>query len=303
MSPEKQKKAAIDVLKKVLVSEHSGFYREKYSAHIDTVDAIIKGSEEWEALPFLTRDDIQNSLYSDRLYIPFNDVRLVRATSGTSGLGILTIPRVRLHPAPLFDKQYLQPDSIKRAVTFSGAHCVYADNFRKRFNLDSIYLDPGDVNISSRLFSIYKPDILFGFPYAVASLLPHINDKELLKSVKVVSLFGEWCSELQWKNFEKHFPNALIISEYASVESQSTLCGPCSEIIKNKERFVHPFPDSVYAELIDPATNSVITEEGVSGELVVTVLRNPAFPLIRYKTGDSARIIRSSCSCGIGTSV
>jgi hypothetical protein len=50
-------------------------------------------------------------------------------------------------------------------------------------------------------------------------------------------------------------------------------------------------------ELID-VQGKPVTEVGARGELVVTVLRPVMFPLIRYRTGDAARIVRTDCPCG-----
>jgi phenylacetate-CoA ligase len=51
-------------------------------------------------------------------------------------------------------------------------------------------------------------------------------------------------------------------------------------------------------EILDGAGAPVRDEE--SGELVVTVLRQRAMPLVRYRTGDRARWVRGACGCGRG---
>jgi phenylacetate-CoA ligase len=50
-------------------------------------------------------------------------------------------------------------------------------------------------------------------------------------------------------------------------------------------------------EIIDPATGRVLPD-GVSGEVVVTTLTRRAMPLIRYRTGDMARVVPEYCPCG-----
>ncbi len=50
-------------------------------------------------------------------------------------------------------------------------------------------------------------------------------------------------------------------------------------------------------EIIDPLTDSVLPP-GELGEVVFTTLQNEAMPLIRYRTGDVARINVGSCPCG-----
>jgi len=46
--------------------------------------------------------------------------------------------------------------------------------------------------------------------------------------------------------------------------------------------------------VLEPA----VVVESVAGELLVTNLRNPLFPLIRYATGDLAGVEETSCGCG-----
>lgn len=54
-----------------------------------------------------------------------------------------------------------------------------------------------------------------------------------------------------------------------------------------------------HVELIDPDTEENIPfEEGADGELVYTPLEREATPLLRYRSGDYARITGTSCACG-----
>jgi phenylacetate-CoA ligase len=74
-----------------------------------------------------------------------------------------------------------------------------------------------------------------------------------------------------------------------------SLWGECEEqdgMHLGARGFVHP-------ELIDPATGeSIATEEGASGELVLTHLRHQAAPLLRFRTRDHVQVRTSSCPCG-----
>jgi len=55
----------------------------------------------------------------------------------------------------------------------------------------------------------------------------------------------------------------------------------------------------VHAELIDPETGDALElEDGASGELVLTHLRNRAAPLLRFRTRDHVAVRTSPCPCG-----
>jgi phenylacetate-CoA ligase len=60
---------------------------------------------------------------------------------------------------------------------------------------------------------------------------------------------------------------------------------------------LHINEDHFLPEIIDPETGNVLPVDQF-GELVLTTLTTRAFPLIRFKTGDKARIINTRCSCG-----
>jgi len=55
----------------------------------------------------------------------------------------------------------------------------------------------------------------------------------------------------------------------------------------------------VHAELIDPETgNALELDDGVTGELVLTHLRQRAAPLLRFRTRDHVQVRTSPCRCG-----
>jgi phenylacetate-coenzyme A ligase PaaK-like adenylate-forming protein len=53
----------------------------------------------------------------------------------------------------------------------------------------------------------------------------------------------------------------------------------------------------LFVEVADPATNRPLPPSH-EGEVLVTTLTRRGLPLIRYKTGDAARIIAEPCPCG-----
>jgi phenylacetate-coenzyme A ligase PaaK-like adenylate-forming protein len=54
--------------------------------------------------------------------------------------------------------------------------------------------------------------------------------------------------------------------------------------------------DNIF-EIINPATNEP-ANIGEIGEITVTTLSNEAMPLIRYRTGNLARMLSAPCKCG-----
>jgi phenylacetate-CoA ligase len=60
---------------------------------------------------------------------------------------------------------------------------------------------------------------------------------------------------------------------------------------------LHIFEDHFIPEIIDPATGEVLPY-GERGELVFTSVTKEAFPVIRYRTRDLARLMPEPCPCG-----
>lgn len=60
---------------------------------------------------------------------------------------------------------------------------------------------------------------------------------------------------------------------------------------------LHIAEDHFYAEIVDPITLKG-KDEGESGELIVTTMTKEAFPLLRYRTRDLTRIVKTPCACG-----
>lgn len=64
-----------------------------------------------------------------------------------------------------------------------------------------------------------------------------------------------------------------------------------------KRNGLHVQEDIFLVEIINKNTGSPVPD-GQIGELVITTLSRDAMPLIRYRTGEDASIVRARCSCG-----
>ena len=60
---------------------------------------------------------------------------------------------------------------------------------------------------------------------------------------------------------------------------------------------IHVIESEFIAEVIDPQSGKEI-QPGETGELVITNLERPGFPVIRYRTGDLVRMNLCPCACG-----
>jgi len=110
-------------------------------------------------------------------------------------------------------------------------------------------------------------------------------------SLKRALLIGEILSESGRIDLEK----ALHIHIHGGY-GLSEVPGPGIAYDCKERRGLHINEDHFIAEIIDPKTYEVLPP-GEAGELVLTSLTAKAFPLIRFRTGDFARLITEICSC------
>lgn len=81
------------------------------------------------------------------------------------------------------------------------------------------------------------------------------------------------------------------VYDYYGARDAGPIAGECSE-----GDGLHVFSDLVWVEILDELGRECAP--GVSGEVVVTRLREHAMPLIRYRTGDRASWVEGPCACG-----
>lgn len=83
---------------------------------------------------------------------------------------------------------------------------------------------------------------------------------------------------------------AKLYSSYAATEFETAFC-ECSASCGG-----HVHPELMIVEIVDD--NGHILPDGQPGEVVVTPLGVEGFPLVRFRTGDVARLDSAPCNCG-----
>src|SRR4051812_21126276 len=98
MSPDLFEKKRSSLLNAVR-NEYSSFYRDFYRSHsYDAEAALPQTPEEWGRVPFLAKADVLAMPYERRVFVPHQEVETIGATSGTSGSGVLLVPRIAKEP-------------------------------------------------------------------------------------------------------------------------------------------------------------------------------------------------------------
>ena len=88
---------------------------------------------------------------------------------------------------------------------------------------------------------------------------------------------------------------ATVADSFGMSDVWSTMAAACGE----GEGLHLTVGEHALMELVDPGSGEPVElEDGATGELVWTHLRREASPLLRYRSGDLARVWTSPCACG-----
>ncbi|HEY3393012.1 MAG TPA: hypothetical protein VGK58_09915 [Lacipirellulaceae bacterium] len=138
----------------------------------------------------------------------------------------------------------------------------------------------------------YRPQFLHGYPSSIGYLAVlcgrhGVDVKDL--GIRAALLGSEAVLPEQRRAIESAF-GTRVYSWYGHSE-RIILAGECEH-----SSVYHHVPDYGFLEILDNNGNEVC--EGESGEIVGTGYWNDVMPLIRYRTGDAARRLSTTCECG-----
>ena len=145
------------------------------------------------------------------------------------------------------------------------------DRMRNRLRLSAYFLGRDNLQCYLRQIAAFRPSGLYGYGHAVYLLAMEAGQKGFqCDTLKLVILTGEPISRKITETVEKAF-GAPAIREYGSIE-----CGFIAG--EWTDRSLRVREDIVFLE-------SIAKSEGIH-DLVLTLLTNHSFPLIRYSIGD-----------------
>lgn len=276
---------------------HSPFYRRKLESsefHGVAVDAPF----EWSLVPPLRRSEIGSS--PD--FAPASQVYAWRATGGSTGPA-LRIPLDRsaycwYMAGQWRGLQWWGVDIGDRGAVLlpSGGRGRIRALARqvKDWALNWLPL-PADEAFDEHAEAVltrieaFRPAFIYGYPSAVARLAQHLlrRRRARARSPRLIVTAGEHLYGFQRKLIERAF-GSPVAEEYG-----------CSEVgsiaFQCPEGGLHVTAESVLVEAAGMTDHS-----DRPGGVLVTGLRNPLVPLIRYELGDLVVLDPHPCRCGRG---
>jgi len=141
-----------------------------------------------------------------------------------------------------------------------------------------------------------RPDMLMGSAFRIWRITQEARETHDLANIGVKAVFitSEYLSSPMRQRLEECW-QAEVFHHYGMTEPGFVIGVEC----RAHEGF-HFNETQLLFEVVDPDTGRVL-EDGKEGELVFTTLQRDGMPLIRYRTGDVACLLREPCGCGAST--
>ena len=277
------------------------FYRNCLGEACEDPSAI-KSLGDLAKLPLTSREDLSKNYPYGLFAVPLRDIVRIHTATGTGSnptvsgytnkdLGIWTEMVARaLTAAGVIAEDIIQ-------ICFDPGLANWARDFKggaEAIQASVIPMTPLEIPKQVMVMNDYKTSVLVTTPSYARQLLREITRMGInpnVLSLRRALLLGESMSARSRSSLEE----ALHI-QIQTGYGLSEVPGPGIAYECRERQGLHINEDHFIAEIIDPETGQQLPP-GESGELVLTTLTAKAFPLIRFKTGDRARLTVESCAC------
>lgn len=292
-SPSKVKSSSKRMLVDAVrhAGKHVPYYRDSFKRAGVAPDRF-NGPEDLKKLPFLTKDDVRNA-FPHAIVADGTDIDRCHysATTGSTGR---SLPFVY---SPKTFAFYLSTNL--RVYSMIGYRPWHRCCYIKYTAMDPLNIGPffrfhhipsvAPIEKQIAMLKQYRPDFIDGY----ASIIHEISRRMTPSDLKIIRpkmiLCNSEMSTVHQRNAISEVFGCPVYDEYSTEETWmvASLC---------KKQNYHLFTDNVWVEFLDPEGNDV--KPGEPGEVVLTTLRSPAMPFIRYRIGDIGRMSTETCGCG-----
>ncbi|UCC99855.1 MAG: phenylacetate--CoA ligase family protein, partial [Phycisphaerales bacterium] len=275
---------------------HTGYYRtlfDKYKLNPDSVEH----TRDLRRIPVLTKSDVQKNCESMLSRTCSNRQDLIEHnTSGSTGtpLRFYRDQRAEAWNRALKYRAFVENGLSLRDVVVEITSSGYVNTgqfwFRKfgilRRHKFSIMEEPAELFVK---INSLRPDIIECYPSVLNLMAQNCDKTDLRFRPKVIFTTAELLLPAWRRNIVSFF-DCDVRDMYGSSEFYR-LAWECE-----KHEGYHLDIDAHVIEFLDENDNPVTEGDAC---IVVTGLYNTAFPLIRYRLGDMARLKQETkCSCG-----
>ena len=258
--------------------------------------------EDFEKLPFSSKDDLRNAYPLGIQAVPDEDVVRIHSSSGTTGKPVI-IP---------YTKKDVDDWAIQFARCYEMAGITKKDRIQitpgyglwtagigfqagcEKLGAMAVPMGPGNTEKQLQMMQDLQSTVICATS-SYALLLSEEITKRGLKD-KIALKKGVIGSERWSDKMRRSIQDGLGIELY-DIYGLTEIYGPGIGINCQKEKYIHYWDDYLFIEIINPETGKPV-EDGEEGEIVITTLVKEGAPLLRFRTHDLSRIIPEKCSCG-----
>ncbi len=278
------------------------FHQNRFHEHgmdpsrIETLADLAK-------LPFMMRKDLGEHYPYGLFAVPLRDIVRIHTAPGTNPNPTVTgYTKQDLKVWGEMTARALAASGVNPLdilqVTFDPGLANWGRDYKDGAELLGASVIPNTpLSIEKQLMVLrdYKTTVLIITPSSASQLASHMFHTKFNPTglnLRVLILVGDSVDK-EYREFLEERLHAKVWLQYGLSE----VPGPAMAFECENHRGLHVSEDHFLPEIVDPETGENLPE-GESGELVFTSLSTRAFPLIRFRTGDRARLLGETCSCG-----
>lgn len=263
----------------------------------------IRSLDDLSQLPFTSADDLREDYPFPLLSVPESRVVRIHASSGTTGKKkVLTYTQKDVDDwAHFFARCYemaglTAEDRVQIAVGYGlWTAGVGFQLGCERFGAMALPVGPGNLEMQCQFLEDLQSTVMCCTASMGLLIAEEVNRRNLRNKIKLKKMiFG---SERSSDAMRRRIMELLGLEDMFDIPGMTELYGPGTGLDCHRHEGIHYWADYYILEILDPNTLAPVVP-GEMGEMVVTTLCKEASPLIRYRTRDLTRQIRSPCSCG-----
>lgn len=292
LSIEKKREIQLVKLRELLKYSYENvpYYKELFD--LNNISYNIKSFDEFEKIPFLTKDILRNNIEK---FISKVDIKKIKLTTGgTTGMPLEfyldnTVNMQENCFVDYYWKKYSKDyKNTSKIVILRGNIPKNGKIFEKIGNkliMSSFKLNQMTIDKYLKKIIDFQPEYLHIYPSSLNILAEYIlkEDVELnLKNLKGIFSSSETLSDYQKQNIEKAF-KCIICDLYGNSERNVIAFNNIEEDKNYKLDLLYG-----YTEILSEENKNIMLVNKSKGEIVATSFWNKSMPLIRYKTGDIA---------------
>lgn len=278
------------------------FYHDRMVAehvHPDDINSLADITK----LPFMYKQDLRDNYPTNMFTVPNKEVVRYHVSSGTTG-------KPTLVGYTRNDLDYWT-EALARSLTSVGigpddtiqisyGYGLFTGGLGLHYGAEKVGATvlPTGVGSTQRQIELIQ-DLGVTAIACTPSYLIHMGDvaKEMgvdfrrdTKLRKAVLGAEPWSESMR-----QHIEESMGIRAY-DIYGTSEQAGPMFTECEERKG-IHVAGDIMYVEILDPDTGESL-EPGQKGEMVVTMLKKEAMPMIRYKIRDITMLMDDECECG-----